>query len=90
MKKNIIFAFVAVAALVSAFVFMKTTKTDELLRLNVEAIADKEDKHGGSCKDIASLCVGICPICGDVVIIDEKMGPSYDIIEKPVTSNPNL
>lgn len=91
MKKNIIiFALVAVAALVSAFVLVKTTNTDELLRLNVEAIAVVDVEHEGRCQEQVNMCMGYCPICGQLIIAEGHAGPAYKIIEKPVIEDPNL
>lgn len=91
MKKNIIiFAFVAIAALVSAFIFVKTTNTDELLKLNVDAIAENEVQHTGNCHEERNDCIDRCPICGELVIADGHLGPAYNIKEKPVIADPNL
>lgn len=91
MKKNIIiFAFVAIAALVSAFTFVRTTNTDELLKLNVEAIAENEVQHTGNCYEQSGECSDRCPVCGELVYAKGHLGPAYNIKEKPVIADPNL
>ena len=90
MKKNIIYAFVAVAASVSAFVLVRTTNTDELLKLNVEAIAENKVQHTGNCREERNECMDYCPICGELVYADGHLGPAYNIVEKPVIADPNL
>ncbi len=90
MKKNIIFAFVAVAALVSASVFVRETNSEELLRLNVEAIADNGVSHEGRCREVEYECMGYCPICGQLFYAEGHKGPAYNIKEKPEIVDPNL
>ncbi len=90
MKKNIIYAFVAVVALVSAFVLVRATNTDELLKLNVKAIAENEVQHYGRCEETINMCMGYCPVCGELIIAEDHAGPAYSIVEKPVIADPNL
>ena len=90
MKKIINFALVAIAALVFASKLVRATNSDELLRLNVEAIAEVDVEHEGRCQEVVNMCMGYCPICGQLVIAEGHAGPAYKIIEKPVIVDPNL